>query len=88
MKIKDGFVVQEFENIYIAVTVEEREDNLSPRVKMNGTGVFLWNLMQERDISREELVEEMTRAYDVDPAIALRDITAFEEKLRAAGILE
>lgn len=88
MKIKSGFVLEEVGNSYLAVAVGERADNFAGLVRLNSTGAFLWNLMTERDISREELADKMAAAYEIDRETALRDISTFEETLKKGGILE
>lgn len=88
MKIKEGFVLEEVGNSYLAVAVGDRARSFSGLVRMNATGAFLWNLMQGRDISREELLSEVLENYEVSPEQAERDISEFEKKLRDGGILE
>ena len=88
MKIKDGFVLEQVGDSYLAVAVGGRADSFSGLVRMNGTGAFLWNLMVEKDITREELLEKLLATYEVDREVALADIIAFETKLRDGGILD
>ena len=88
MKIKDGFVLEQVGNTYLAVAVGGRADAFSGLVRMNGTGAFLWNLMVEQDITREELLVKLLATYEVSRDVALADIIAFETKLRNGGILE
>ena len=72
----------------LAVAVGGRADSFSGLVRMNGTGAFLWNLMVEQDITREELLDKLLATYEVSKDVALADIIAFETKLRDGGILE
>ena len=88
MKIKDGFVLEQVGDTYLAVAVGGRADSFSGLVRMNGTGAFLWNLMVEQDITREELLVKLLATYEVSRDVALADIIAFETKLRNGGILE
>lgn len=89
MKIKSGFVLEEVGGSYLAVAVGERAATFSALVKLNGTGAFLWNLMKDKDVSREELLENIMSTYEgVSRERALADIIAFETKLRDGGIIE
>ena len=89
MKIKEGFVLEEVGGSYLAVAVGERAGDFNGMVRLNGTGSFFWNLMADKHVTREELVKEAVKAYDgVTEADILPGIIAFEEKLRAAGIIE
>ena len=89
MKIKSGFVLEEVGGSYLAVAVGERAESFSALVKLNGTGAFLWNLMKDKDVTREELLDSVMNTYEgVSRERALADIIAFEEKLKDGGILE
>ena len=89
MKLKDGFVLEEVGGAYLAVAVGERADSFNGMVRLNGTGAFLWKLLSERALSRDGLADEVVKAYEgVTREDVLPGIVAFEEKLRAAGIIE
>lgn len=89
MKIKSGFVLEEVGGSYLAVAVGERAESFSALVKLNGTGAFLWNLMKDKDVTREELLDSVMNTYEgVSRERALADIIAFEAKLKDGGILE
>lgn len=89
MKIKDGFVLEEVGGSYLAVAVGERAGDFNGMVRLNSTGAFLWNLMKDKHMTRDGLVSEVVSAYEgVSESDVLPGIVAFEEKLRAAGIIE
>ncbi len=88
MKIKSGFVIEAVGDGYLAVAVGERADEFSGLVRMNSTGAFLWKLIEEADLSKDELLERVLAEYDVDADIARADIDKFESQLRDGGILE
>lgn len=88
MKIKSGFVIEKVGDGYLAVAVGDRADEFSGLVRMNSTGAFLWEIVEKRDVTKEELVEAILREYDIDEATAKADIDRFEKSLREGGILE
>ena len=88
MKIKDGFVLEEVGGGYLAVAVGERAKEFCGLVRMNGTGAFLWNLLAEGEMTREELIDKVLSEYEVDRARVEEDVVAFENKLRENGIIE
>ena len=89
MKIKDGFVLEEIGGEYLAVAVGSRAGDFNGMVRLNGTGAFLWNLLNEKNLTRDELVDEVVKAYEgVTAKDVLPGVVAFEEKLRSAGIIE
>ncbi len=88
MKIKSGFVIEEVGDGYLAVAVGDRADEFSGLVRMNATGAFLWELIEEHDMSKDELLSAVLREYDVPEEIAKADIDRFETQLRDGGIIE
>lgn len=88
MKIKEGFVLEEVGGSYIAVALGEAADNFHGFVKMNQTGVFLWNLLSEKDMSENELVKALLSSYDVSEDVARADVQKLVSKLFEARILE
>ena len=89
MKIKEGFVLEEVGGEYLAVAVGSRAGDFNGMVRLNGTGAFLWKLLEEKNLTRDELVKEVVGAYEgVTEKDVLPGVAAFEEKLRAAGIIE
>ncbi len=88
MKIKEEFVLEEVGESYIAVAVGDGADAFPGMVRMNGTGAFLWNLIKDKDMTREEILAEMLKVYDVEPDVALSGIDAFIKQLADAGIVE
>ena len=89
MKLKDGFILEEVAGAYLAVAVGDRADSFNGMVRLNATGAFLWKILSNAPHSREELADEVVKAYeDVTKEDVLPGIIAFEEKLRAAGIIE
>lgn len=88
MKIKNGFVIEKVGDDYLAVAVGTRADEFSGLVRMNSTGAFLWKLINEKDMTKDELLSAVLNEYDVDESIARADIDNFEKQLSDGGILE
>ena len=88
MKIKEGFVIEKVGSSYIAVAVGEAAKNFSGLVRMNESGAFMWNLIKESDLTKEELITALLSEYDAPREVVERDVASFEEKLRDAGIIE
>lgn len=88
MKIKEGFVVEKVGNAYLAVAVGERADSFNALIRMNSTGAYIWEKLAAADMSEKELLAVMKAEYDAPEELLLRDIKAFAEKLREAGLLD
>ena len=88
MKIKSGFVLDEVGGAFLAVAVGERASEMRVLIKLNSTGAFLWNIIAEKDVTEEQLIETMIDNYGIDRSLAERDVRLFVDKLRAGGLLE
>ena len=88
MKIKSGFVLDEVGGAFLAVAVGERASEMRVLIKLNSTGAFLWNIIAEKDVTEEQLIEAMIDNYGIDRSLAERDVRVFADKLRAGGLLE
>lgn len=87
MKIKNGFIKRSVNNVQVAVAVGEAAEKFNGMITLNGSAAFLWDLLAE-DKTQEQLVDAMLEKYDIDRQTAERDVSAFVEKARSAGIIE
>ena len=87
MKIKEGFVLEQIGESYVAVAVNRAADDFSGMVRLNSTGAFLWKAAAERELTRDQLCDALTAVYEVDREIAMRDINKFVDMLIEKGIM-
>ncbi len=87
MKIKEGFLLRTLGESHVVVPVGQAALDLRGMITLNGTGAFLWKEL-ETSKTEDELVAALTATYDVDEALAGRDVTAFAELLRSHGLLD
>ena len=87
MKIRPGFIMNKVNNVDVVVAVGEASAKFNAVITLNGSGAFLWTLLQN-DVTEQELMCAMLEKYDIDEATAKRDVEAFVNKARSAGILE
>lgn len=87
MKLKDGFVLEQVGDAYLAVAVGERAEDINALIRLNGSGAFLWRLISERDMTEEQLLDALLAEYDVDADRALADIKNFIKTLANGGLL-
>lgn len=88
MKAKPGFNLRVVcgENIIVA----EGEENIdfSNIISMNESSAYLWQNIQGKEFTHEDLVGLLTQEYEVDEAMALKDVKALTELWLQAGIIE
>ena len=88
MKAKPGFNLRGVcgENIIVA----EGEENIdfSNIISMNESSAYLWQNIQGKEFTHEDLVGLLTQEYEVDEATAMKDVKALTELWLQAGIIE
>ena len=73
---------------YIALTTGNAAKNFNGITYSNSTGNFIMNLLLNEDISELEIIQAVTKKYDVDSVTAGKDVHRFLENLRHIGILD
>lgn len=86
MKIKDGFVVREILDSYMAVPVGERTRDVHGVIALNETGAFLWRML-EQDTSEDKLIASMVKEYEIVEKTAKDDIKEYLSFLKEKGWL-
>lgn len=87
MKIKNGFVLKTIGENHIVVPVGAQTVDFRCMITLNGTGAFLWKLLETAH-TEEELVAALLEEYAVDAALAQQDVQAFVANLRQNDLLE
>ena len=87
MKIKQGFMLREVGGISVVVAIGEAAQQFHGIANLNETGAFLFRALQ-KDMEIDELVRQLTEAFDVPAETAAADVNAFLQGLRDAGMLD
>ena len=87
MKIKDGFMLREVAGSYIVVAVGNAVKEFNGVINLNEPSAMLWQLL-EKGATEEQLVNKLLEVYNVEKAVAEKDVSAFINKLTINGILE
>ena len=75
MKIKEGFIIKKLGIGYIVVTVGDASMDFNGVIRLNETGAFLWQSIQDGADSREKLIQAMLDRYeDLDQETAEKDL--------------
>ena len=88
MKIKSDFTIQKVGSSYVAVAVGETSKTFRTMIKLNSTGAFLWNLLSEKDLTEDELVDALLAEYQVDRETAAKDVHNVVTVLAQNNILQ
>lgn len=87
MKIKDGFMLRKVGGQNVVVALGEASRSFNGIIRLNDTGVFLWQQLQQ-DKTEEQLLAALTAEYDIDAEKARADISDFVNSLRKAALLD
>lgn len=85
MKLKEGFILQEVGGQIVVIPTADDMD-LNMMIKLNGTGAFLWERL-EQETDEAALVNALLAEYDVDEATASRCVQSFIGKLKDNDLL-
>ena len=85
MNIKEGFIIKKLGIGYIVVTVGDASMDFNGVIRLNETGAFLWQSIQDGADSREKLIQAMLDRYeDLDQETAEKDLDEFLDSVAFA----
>ena len=86
MKVSKEFVLREIAGDYINIPTGKTVLEFNGLITVNEVGVSLWKMLQE-EATFEELVKGVLDEYDVEEAVARKDIQEFLDRLIKGGII-
>lgn len=86
MRIVSGFFLREIVGETVAIPSGDAARRLSGLIALNGSGKFLFELLQTEQ-TEQDLVGAVMERYDIDPDTAARDVSEFLSVLRDNGLL-
>ncbi len=87
LKIKQGFVLKKILESYIVVPIQSLAVNFKGIIKLNETGVFLWNMLVEGS-NLLDLSQALTAHFPIENDVAKEDVVEFVNKLEKANLLD
>lgn len=88
MKAKIGFNLRNICGEQVIVAEGKENIDFSNIISMNDASAYLWNAIQGKDFTVDDLVELLTQEYDVDEQTARKDAQALANQWLEAGICE
>jgi hypothetical protein len=87
MKIIDGFVLRPLGEEYIVIGEGISQINFNKMISLNSTAAFLWENVEGKDFTVEDLTKLLTDNYEVEEERAAADAAAIAAKWIEAGIV-
>ena len=88
MKLLDGFVLRTLLGEHIITGEGLSRVDFSRVVSLNATAAYLWEQVEGKDFTPDDLVALLTARYDVDEARAREDVDKMLVSWREAGLIE
>ena len=87
MEVSRGFVEREVAGEYLLIPVGDKALEMKGLIALSESGHFLFQKMN-KECTFEDLLEAMKSEYDAPEEIIRRDVCAFVQQMRTAGILK
>ena len=87
MKIIEGFVLRPLGEEFIVIGEGIAQINFNKMISLNSTAAFLWENVEGKDFTVEDLTKLLTDNYEVEEERAASDAAAIAAKWIEAGIV-
>ena len=88
MRIKEGFKIRTLLGEFIVTGEGIAQVNFNKMVSLNSTAAYLWQNVEGRDFTVEDLTNLLLDEYEVDAETASRDAEAIAAKWKEIGLVE
>lgn len=88
MKIKKGFVLRQLLGEYVVTGEGLERVNFNKIISLNATAAYLWEQVQDKDFTVEDLAGLLTEKYEVSAETALKDSRTLADSWKDAGLIE
>lgn len=88
MKIKKGFVVRTICGEHIVSGEGLEQIDFNKLVRLNETALYLWNAVENKDFSVDDLAKLLMAEYEVDEATAKADVEQLCKEWEKEGLIE
>lgn len=88
MKIKKGYKLKSVDGQHTIVADRRIIKSFNNLIVLNESAVFLWNLISERNVTKQEMLEALLDNFDISTVLALGNIDVFVRTMKENGIIE
>ena len=82
MKLNSDFLIHDTGNGEMLIPVGEETKRFHGVIKLNGTGSEIVHLLEENDLSMDELLNHFYEEYDEDKEVIKQSVVEFVNKLK------
>ena len=88
MKLRKGFALREICGERIVVPEGIDVINFNKLISLNGSAKYLWEALQGKDFTVQDVAKLLTDKYEVEEATALSDAEKLINKWQEIGLIE
>lgn len=88
MKIKQGFSIKTENGQNVVICDKNINKEFNSTIILSDTYVYMWNLLQNGNPTKEELLNGLLDNFNISTVLALNDIDVFIRNLKENGIIE
>ena len=88
MKIKQEYKVREIAGENVVIMQGRQGADLTQIVTLNASALVLWNALSGKEFTVAEAAEVLVQNFEVESDAALRDATAWVERISECGLIE
>lgn len=88
MKIKQEYKVREIAGENVVIMQGRQGADLTQIVTLNASALVLWNTLSGKEFTVAEAAEVLVQNFEVESDVALRDATAWVERMAECGLIE
>ena len=87
MKLVDGLILKQIANQYLVIPVGAIAKDFNGMGTLNSVGAFMWGFL-EKGITREQLIAETIKEYEIDEKTASADVDRLISQLKEAKLVK
>ena len=88
MKFKEGYKVREIAGENVIIKQGRFGADMTRVIALNATSLLLWNELQGKEFSANDITKILTDNYEVEEAVGAADAAKWIEKLNECGLVE
>lgn len=88
MKIKEGFEIVDLCGDHVIVATGLKNIDFSKVISLNESAILMWNAVEGKEFTVEDLAKALTDEYEVDLATAMNDAGKIAQEWKEIGLID
>jgi hypothetical protein len=87
MKIKENLILRRIGNEYVVIVPDKGQVDLTEVYTLNETSAWIWEQVENRDFTVEQVAELIQERYDVGRERAMNDVRELIDILKKGSLI-